>query len=79
MSQPAHVQDFPALLIFSTARILDFGNQADFWQQTSVYSTVLSEFLFVYSSIFIFQFHCSYRHEIMISDEATESVVVSFL
>ena len=80
MSWPAHVQDFFLLCWFSQlSAILDFGNQADFWQQTSVYSTVLSEFLLVYLSIFFFQFHCSYRHKIMISDEARESVVVSFL
>ena len=44
MSQPAHVQDFCLLCWFSQlSAILDSGNQADFWQQTSVYSTVLSE------------------------------------
>ena len=72
---------FLPLLIFSTllSAILDLGNQADFWQQTSIYSTGFSEFLLVYLSIFFVQFHCSYRREIMISNEAMESVVVSFL
>ena len=80
MSQPVHVQDSCLLCWFSQrSAILDLGNQADFWQQTSVYSTVLSKFLLIYLSIFFFQFHCSYRREIMILDEATESVVVSFL
>ena len=80
MSRPAHVQDFCLLCSFSQlSAILDLGNQADLRQQTSVYSTVLSDFLFVYLSIFFVQFYCSYRREIMISDEATESVAVSFL
>ena len=80
MSRPAHVQDFYLLCWFSQlSAILDLGNQADLWQQTSVYSTVLSDFLFVYLSIFLVQFYCSYRREIMISDEATESVAVRFL
>lgn len=75
MSRPAHVQDFYLLCWFSQlSAILDLGNQADLWQQTSVYSRVLSDL-----SIFVIQFYCSYRHKIMISDEATESVAVSFL
>ena len=45
MSRPAHVQDFYLLCWFSQlSAILDLGNQADLWQQTSVYSTVLSDF-----------------------------------
>ena len=66
MSRPAHVQDFCLLCCFSElSAILDLGNQADFWQETSVYSTVLSEFLLVYLSIFFVQFYCGYRREIM--------------
>ena len=76
MSRPAHVQDFCLLRRFSNmSSILDLRNQDDFWQQTSVYSTVLFTFLLVYLGIFFAQF---YRREIMISDEATESVAVSF-
>ena len=80
MSRPAHLQDFDLLCWFSQlSAIFGLGNQADLWQQTSVYSTVLSDILFVYLSIFFVQFYCSYRREIMISDQATESVAVSFL
>ena len=57
---------FCLLCCFSElSAILDLGNQADFWQETSVYSTVLSEFLLVYLSIFFVQFYCGYRREIM--------------
>ena len=71
MSRPAHVQDFCLLCWFSQlSAILDLGNQADFWQQISVYNTVLSEFLLVYLSIFFVEFYRSCRREIMISDEA---------
>ena len=67
MSRPAHVQDFCLLCWFSQlSAILDLGNQADFWQQISVYNTVLSEFLLVYLSIFFVEFYRSCRREIMI-------------
>ena len=80
MSRPAHVQDFSLLCWFSQlSAILELGNQADFWQQTSVYSTFTVQFLLVYLSIFFVKFYCGYRRETMISDEATESVAVSFL
>ena len=70
MSRPAHVQDFCLLCWFSQlSAILDLGNQADFWQQTSVYSTFFSEFLLVYLITFFDQFHFSYRREIMISED----------
>ena len=77
MSRPAHPQDFCLLCWFSQlSAILDLGNQADFWQQTSVYSTFTVQFLLVYLSIFFVKFYCGYRRETMISDEATESVEI---
>ena len=80
MSWPAHVYDSCLLCWFSQlSAILDLGNPADFSQQMSVYSTGFSEFLLIHLSIFFVQFHCRYRHKIMISDEAMESVVVSFI
>ena len=39
----------------------------------------INNFLQVFVSIFFVQFHFSYKREIMISDESTESVLVSFL
>ena len=79
MSRPAHVQDFCLLCWFSQlSAIFDFGNQADFWHQTSVYNTFTVQFLLVYLIIFFVKIYCGYRRETMISDEATESVAVSF-
>ena len=80
MSRPAHVQDCCLLCWFSQlSAIFDFGNQADFWHQTSVYNTFTVQFLLVYLIIFFVKIYCGYRRETMISDEARESVVVSFL
>ena len=62
-------------LPFQLSAILDLGNQADFWQQNSVYGLIFPEFMFIYLSNFFVQFRCSYKHEIMISNE----IIVSFL